>query len=303
MTSDRWIGLLLLGPVAVAGVFSLARLAAAGAHVPQAVDFETVARALHEQNIDSTVDAVAVLPPWSLRPYEYLRGMSPISGDALAQQPLDRYRRLFVVIEPDAERYVRPLVSRLGPPSLAARAGVVELARFDLPQRTVRFDFRRSIETGEVRIADARTGATRLACEHRILNGVGCGGRPWWQRVDREWLHVTDNGEEAIWIHPPPFGERLEIAFTAVPLGTRTILRAGYTVVGADRATVPLRVSMLIDDVEAWQRRYRPSVGFGSVEIDTRRWSAAPHRVTFLIESEGPNRYQHFAFDGYTADP
>jgi len=271
--------------------------------VPRPADYEAIAGLLRAEGIDASTDAIAVLPPWSLRPYQYLTDLSPISGDDLAQQPLDRYRRLFTIVEPDSDQYMRPLVNRLGKPASIARIGALELDRFELPARDVRFDFRRRIAAADITLADVQTGRRAAACDHRILNGYGCGGRPWWQRVDREWLYITANGDEAIWAHPPPLGERLEILFADVTLGARLVLRAGFTPVAAAHSQVPLRFTVRVDDVEADREELRPIVGYRALNVDTRRWRSGTHRVTFVTQSEGPNRYHHFAFDAYTVDP
>src|SRR5258708_1357079 len=111
-------GVLMLAPVVVAAIWSLVRLLAYPSHVPRDADYLQAAQVLKAQAA-ATGDAVAVLPAWSLRPYPFLRDAPLIAPDTLPDGPLDRYKRLFVVAEPDADAAVRRLTTRLGPPAPA----------------------------------------------------------------------------------------------------------------------------------------------------------------------------------------
>ncbi len=133
--------------------------------------------------------------------------------------------------------------------------------------------------------------------------GFGCRLMPWWQRVAREWVLVTENGTQALWAHPPPEGMRLQMTYTAVPMGGRIIIRAGHTRAGADRAEAPMRITVTIDGARVGAVLRPPAFDFRADVIDTRRWSDGLHAVVFDVESLGPNRFQHFAFDAFTAQP
>jgi hypothetical protein len=292
---------LMLGPIVAAALWSIVRLAAYPSHVPTDADYLQAAQVLTAQAAGPG-DAVAVLPAWSLRPYPFLREAPLIAPDTVPDGPLDRYRRLFVIAEPDADALVRRLVARLGPPASTQPAGRVRVLRFDLPRRDVRFDFTAGVEHAFIQIVN-RDGSSVTHCSYVIANGFGCRLMPWWQRVAREWVLVTENGTQALSAHPPPEGTRLQMTYTAVPVGSRIVISAGHTRAGADRAEAPVRITVTIDGAPAGNVLRTPAFDFHTDVIDTRRWAGATHAVVFDIESLGSNRFQHFAFDAYTVQP
>jgi hypothetical protein len=302
MTRDRRIALALIGPVVLAGAFSFISLWRTAGREPANADYQAIARALEAERVGPEDDAVLVLPPWSLRPFQFVDPRAVVSSDQLGDALLERHRRLFVVAEADSDRYLRVLSRRAGVPIRSTRFGNASLYQFEGPALGRRFDFRAHLDEAHVRMASAG-GATRVNCGQKIRLGYACPGRMWWEHVSREWLRVTENGSEAIWAHPPPPDERLEITFPDVSLGSRLLLRAGYTRLGADRAQVPLRLSVLVDGEVAGVAVRRPAFDFRRDEFVTGRWAGQIHSVTFRLESLGSNHYQHFAFDAVAVDP
>lgn len=288
--TDRAAATALVAPLLAALVFSWLRLLGAGCHVPEEADYLAALRALEGQGFARGRDALAVLPAWSLRPLRVLGDLDPISGDALADQPLERYARLFVLLEPDGEQAFASVRARHGEPAAMERFGRVQLARWDLPAPSVRYDFR-------ARVADATVTMGAAPCDREVRGGVSCGGEPW-RRVTREWLLVSENADDAVWSHPPPRGERLEIAWDAVPLGDTLVVRAGFTREGADQARAPVRMRVLADDVELGVVVRAPAFAFAVSRIDTRAVAGRVARVRFLIDTDD-NNGARFAWDAF----
>lgn len=297
MTREGRIAALLLLPVVFGGLFSLFRFALETFDVPREEDYLRARKALEATGFEENRDAVAVLPPWSLRAHQHLRGLSPISGDGLFRRPLDRYARLFVLVEPDAERYTGPLLERLGPPTLEDDVGRVRVLGFDLGGPRVTYDFRERLERASVRLV---RGGEVTPCDQPTRGGLRCRGRQAWQRVTREWHLVSENGDEVIWAHPPPRGEVLEISFSDVPLGDVLVVRAGHTRKGKDRARAPVRLAILVGGEEAGHLVVPPRFDFAAEEIDTSRFSGQRLDVVFRIDTDD-NGSNHFAFDAYAA--
>ncbi|MCC7073263.1 MAG: hypothetical protein IT383_18230 [Deltaproteobacteria bacterium] len=286
--SDRAAATALIAPLVAALLFSWLRLLGAGCHVPDDADYQAARRVLEGQGFTPTTDALAVLPPWSLRPLTVLGDLDPISGDALAEQPLERYARLFVLLEPDGDDAFAAVCARHGEPVALERAGRVAVARWDLPPPSVRFDFRAHLAEATVTMGDA-------ACEREVRGGHGCGGESW-RRVTREWLMVSENADDAVWSHPPPRGETLAIAWDAVPLGDTLVVRAGFTREGADQARAPVRMRVFADDVELGQVTRAPAFAFIVTRLDTRAFVGTQARVRFVIDTED-NDGARFAWD------
>ncbi len=64
-----------------------------------------------------------------------------------------------------------------------------------------------------------------------------------------------------------------------------------------------MRISLIIDGTPAGIVTRAPAFDFRTDTLDTRRWAGSPHSVVLEIESLGPNRFQHFAFDAYSVQP
>lgn len=286
--TDRAVATALLAPLVVALAFSWLRLFGAGCHVPRDQDYLAARQLLETHGFVRGQDALAVLPPWSLRPLIVLGDLEPISGDALADQPFERYARLFVVVEPDADDAHDTLVARLGAPAAVERVGRVAVERWDLPAPSVSYDFR-------AHLADARISLGGAPCDQPVRGGASCGGDRW-RRVTREWLLVSENGDDAVWSHPPPRGQQLELAWDAVPLGAALMVRAGFTRDGAERARAPVRLTVWADDVELGRVVREPAFSFTSTRLDTQALAGRSARVRFVVETDDNDGAQ-FAWD------
>ncbi len=291
----RW-AILLGAPLVVAVVFSLARVAAEPFHVPAEEDYPAARAVLDEAGYAPAVDAWAVLPPWSLRAWKHLGDRKPMSGDGLWRRPLHRYARLFVVVEPDAGQFLQPLQQRLGPPAAEKEAGRLRVLRWDLGGPHVAFDFTAHVEDATVRILASNGAAT--PCETVTRGGKACAGRGAWMKVTRQWLLVSENGDEALWAHPPPPGQTLELRWDNVTLGPSIVVRAGHTREGADRATGEVRLHIKVDDREVGVVRRKPAFDFVPEEIPIPGVTGPGHTVTFQVETD-QDATNHFVLDAY----
>ena len=301
MTKDARIAAALLIPVVVGALFSLVRFALEGSDVPRDEDYDAALAVIVEQGYDRGLDAVAVMPPWSLRASQHLRTLSLISADLLHERPLHRYRRLFLVVEPDAGRWLRPLLDTLGAPSQEQDAGRVDVLTFELAGPRVTYDFRERLFDAVVEIGDV-SGAPepKALCDRRSDRGWSCPSRPSWQRVTRQHLLVSENGDDALWVHPPPRGEELILSYANVELGDVLVLRAGHTREGVDRAKAPVVVRVLVADQEVARVERDVRFHFRTDVIDTSRFHGQRADVAFRIHTEN-NGSNHFAIDAYAA--
>lgn len=296
--ADRYWAVGLLVPVLLAGLFSLSRLALEGRDVPLDDDYREAAAVVESWGFRKGEDAVAVLPPWSLRAHVALKGFEPISGDALHMRPLERYARLFVVVEPDAGRYRRPLERRLGAPQARERRGRVEVLRFDLGEPRVVYDLAAQLQDAEIAIT--RKGQEVTRCDRPTRRGFACQGGKGWQRVTREHLLVSENSQYAIWAHPPPPGEVLELKWRDVPLDDVLVFSAGHTRSGADAARAPVDVEILIGDEPLTALSYPPRFAFESTRVSTAPFKGQRRDVTLRVSTADHGK-NHWAFDAFTA--
>jgi hypothetical protein len=319
VTRDRFIGTALLSPVLLAIAFSLLRLIAETADVPDDDDYVGAAGFLDERKL-SDDDAIVILPPWSLRPLVALGDKSKrvVSGDgpwfALADH---RFARLFVIEEPDGAIWKNGIA--LPPASSSSAFGSVIVSEH--PMQAARFDFKQ-------RLAEAHVDVDGVPCLEKVRGGVHCAARPAWQRVSREWALVTENGREVVSAHPPPSGGRLRISFDDVELGSTLVIAAGHTREGAELASGNVRLQVQVDDdviatvvrapsfvVEPsrafWRELFVDEIapegqGFRVDAVDTTRFAGSRHKVTFVIDADdavSTSGSQHFAFDAFVPAP
>lgn len=292
----RLAGILLL-PLLAAAVFSWARLLAELNDVPADQDYLDARALLEREGFMARRDALAVLPPWSLRPLAVIADLDPIGADGLAAQPLDRFRRLWLLVEPDAAPFRDPLVERLGAPTWRLDVGRLAVERFELPAVEVPFDFTARLEHAAVAVVDANGSAS--SCAPLSDGGFGC-GREGWQRVAREWLLVSENGQRAVSSHPPARGKRLVVTFADVEVGDRLVVRAGFTRDGADRARTPVRLRVRIDGEEVGRVERAPAFAFVADTIPTAAHAGRRAEVRFEVEADD-NSGASFAWDAWTA--
>jgi hypothetical protein len=288
--------MLLLAPVCGALLFSCVRLILERDDVPELADYQAVRVALDEEHHFARAhDALAVLPPWSLRPLEAVGALDPISGDALFARPLHRHQRLFVLVEPDGEDDLDAFVAKHGPPAGRQQLGRVALLRFELREAPVVFDFAARIEDAEVSLV---RGDDVVACDVPLARGFACRGQKEWLRVQRQWLLVSENGDEALWTPPPPRGQRIDVRFRHVPLGRALVVRAGHTRDGADRARAPARITISIDGARRTTLERAPAFAFTTNTVELPALEGT-HTVTFSIDTDDDTQ-SAFAWDAYT---
>ncbi len=300
MRRDVHVAAVLAVPLIAALAFSYARLISTMDHVPAAQDYVDAKQLLMQQQFDPNTDALAILPAWSLRPLTVVGDWSPISADNLAAQPLHRYRRLFVWAEPDSDDALTALLTTRGAPADRQRCGRVEVLRFDLNNAPVVFDLRAQLSQAQVRITGARGDdhAVDVECDTPVAGGFACPTRPNWQRVTRQWALVSDNGDDVVWSHPPPAGQRLSIAWRAVPLGARMIVRAGHLRSGAEHARAAVRLRIEVDDVIIDSITVEPRFAFASYQVDLTRVAPGSHKLALVIDTDD-EASNHFAWDAY----
>lgn len=332
---DRLIATALLLPIGVAVAFSIARLALEAGDVPDDDDLAAAAAHIAEQKLDDD-DAIAVLPPWSLRPLLALQEHSArvvASDGPWWQLTRGRVRRLLVLREPDAEPWLAHL--DLPPAASTTTFGVVTVTAHDAGGPAL-FDFRERLGDATVDVGAAPGGGERQPCSEPVRGGVHCGGRPAWLRVAREWALVTENGSDVVAAHPPKAGEALTLSWVDVDVGASLVVAAGHTRDAAQRASAAVRLTVRIDDDVAATIVRRPSFvvepsraalraafvataasaggsadgsaggnaggddgeGFRVSVVDTARWAGARHRVSFMITTDD-EASNDFAFDAF----
>ncbi len=287
----RW---LLAAPMAVAIVFSWMRLVAEPFDVPRDEDYVRASALLRAEGFDRTRDVLAILPPWSLRPLTHVADLEPVSGDDIADRPLHRYARLWAIVEADADAEHGALVARRGPPSWSRDVGRVVVQRWDLPAPSATYDL--SARLVDARVTSNGTACSAVAASTHAQPSWRCGDDAW-QRVRREWLHVSENADLAVFAHPPAEG-RLELTWSDVPVGTSVVVTAGFTRDGAAAAVAPVRVRVLVDGDLAGTVVRAPAFLFATDVVDTSRWAGRTGAVTIAIDSDS-NAGAHFAFDAY----
>lgn len=286
----RW---LLAAPMAVAIVFSWVRLVAEPFDVPRDEDYVRASALLRAEGFDRARDALVILPPWSLRPLAHVADLEPVCGDDIADRPLHRFARLWAIVEPDADAEHRALVARRGPPSWSRDVGRVVVERWDLPPPSATFDL--SAHLVDARVTSDGKECTAVTSTHAQASWR-CGDAAW-QRVRREWLHVSENADLAVFAHPPDHGH-LELTWSDVPVGQSVVVTAGFTRSGADDAKAPVRVRVLVDGDLAGTVVRAPAFLFATDVVDTSRWAGGTGAVTIAIDSDN-NAGAHFAFDAY----
>lgn len=300
MTRAALVAALIVLPLVLSAVVDLALLAREGTHVPEDREYTDARDALLRDGFDAQNDVIAILPAWSLRPLQATHDLPWISGDLLWERPLDRHRRVYVVVERDGEEAFERV--REGP---YAATRVIEtralaLWRIDVGGPHVTTDFARDLSRADVRIVDA-SGTTLTTCAEPVRGGFRCAGRKPWQRVTRERALVTENGDDVVWAHAPPKGETIEVRFADVTLGNSVVLRAGHTRTGSDKARAPVDVDVLFENEILLARAVPPRFHFATDRIDTQARSGARGTLTIRIHTVDESS-QHFAFDGFVSN-
>ena len=346
LSRRRLPGLLLLVPTVIAGVVAL--VAGLREHSDRPSDaalvaaVATVRSTITAQRVTAdagTTDAVIVIaPPWSMRPLVALGPLAAIAVPAdgpWADLVAGRFARIFVIVEPDAEPWLR------GRPLLASARtvgddGAVSVLQID--SVAARFDMRARLNDATIRLHRSADAADVVVCSQRsrgINGGVRCAGQPSSLRVAREWALVTENGADVVVARPPPAGQRLEVAFgetQPVMLGAEIVVAAGHTRAGAERADPVkgvVRLAVVVDDQLLATIERRPSfvrephradavavfvndtenggrtVGLADTErgfrvdrLDTKRFAGTAHRLSFFIETDD-DKNNDFAFDAF----
>lgn len=294
--SDRLIGVALVLPLAVALCFSGFRFAEEADDVPGDHSYEAARVQCERWGFSLPHDAVTVLPAWSLRPHRFLRGLEPMSGDRLAERPLDRIARLFVLVEPDGEDDFAVLLERLGPPGDQQQIDNVTLYRFDLNGPYVTHDFSATLAEAEVHIE--RTGGEMTPCDVPTRGGVACAGAPSWQRVTREHLLVTENSQRVVWAHPPPAGDMLVLRWGETPPAQELVFTAGFTRRGADSATAPVDVEFRAAGKKLGTLRFPPQFAFTTHRLALPIEATRGGEFEIRIHTEN-NDKSHWAFDAF----
>lgn len=327
--SDRTLGRALLAPVVASIVFSFARLACEVKDVPDDDDYVAAAAFFDNAHLDKD-DAIAVLPPWSVRPLQFFGSDSDnvIASDGpWSQLALGRYRRLFVVVEPDGEAWNGPLAA-LAPAASPTHFGALAVVEYPGGGGPARFDARARFGAARVDVdGAARVEVDGAPCVEPVRNRVGvhCAGRPDWQRVVREWAQVTENGSDVIVVNPAP-GADVVVSFDNAFVGDTLVVAAGHTRDAAVTATSPVTLVVKIDGavvatlsrrpsfvVEPLRQRWRSlfvrpldpaGEGFRAEVIDTRAFRGAAHTISFVIRSDDADdeaaQKNDFAFDAFS---
>jgi hypothetical protein len=287
--NDRRVGVALLAPVLVAIVFSWVRTALDVNRAPDDEDYVVARKILDDNGFDKARDALVILPPWSLRPLTVMGDLDPISGDDIADRPLQRYARLWAIVEADADKEHAPLVARRGAPAFSKKAGKVTVERFDLGGPAVLYDLTAHLDDAKVRVDE-------IACDAAIKGGFACAGKDAWQRVNRQWLLVTENASFAVWSHPPKAGSKVTIEWRDVPIGSAVVVQAGFTREGADAAKAPVRLKVMVDGEVAGTVVRKPAFRFDVDVVDTKRFAGRTATLSF-VEDTDDNASAHYAWD------
>lgn len=294
--SDRLIGVALVLPLLVALCFSALRFAEEADDVPHDTTYEAARVQCERWGFSLPQDAVTVLPAWSLRAHRFLRHLEPMSGDGLAERPLDRVARLFVLVEPDGEEGFAALLKRLGPPAAQQQVDNVTLYRFDLRGPYVTYDLAATLAAAEVRIE--RRGGEVTPCDLPTRDGVACAGAPSWQRVTREHLLVTENSQRVVWAHPPPAGDTLVLQWKDTPPAQELVFTAGFTRRGAENATAPVDVEFRAGGTKLGALQFPPQFAFTSHRIALPAGAKGREEFEIRIHTAN-NEKSHWAFDAF----
>ena len=282
-SSSHKIGWALVAPIIIGALFGLCAGLLERRDVPTADDYDKL-RVFLAAHVGPD-DAVAVLPAWSMRAQMAARAHTVISGDNLAGYPFDRFAKVFVVVEPDGELDAIDY-------AVAAKTKVGRLRVYTFqPGRAVRTDFTARIHDAEVSVDDKR-------CSISHPRGIRCGGKDW-QRVTRDFLDVSENGDTALWAHPPGQGKTLVVVYRDVPLGNVLVVRAGHTRLGARSGRTAVNIDIDVDGRRIGTITRWPAFDFTTTEIATQR--SAHATVRFSIHT-ADNKANHFAFDALSLD-
>lgn len=265
---DRAIGLALAVPLAAAIVFSWVRVVAEG--------FDDVDDAAYDAAIEQIGagpdSAIALLPPWSVRPLQHFGGdaSNVIGSDgpwfALADA---RYRRLTVLVEPDAE----PWLAQLPAPSGKKDIGPLALFHYEL-HGPARYDFRAHVDEARVEGGSAK----------------------------RAWALVTENGADVVVV-----SGAVVVSFDAVDVGREFVVAAGHARDGVDKGGV-VTLTIQIDGTTVATLRRAPSFvvepsraalrdffvkdvdddgeGFRVSVVDTSAFAGGRHVVSFAVSGD-----------------
>ena len=311
MKKSPWIAAFILVPVLAGAFFSLARLVSEGSDVPSEQHYQEVQRFLSSEMGDD--DGLVLLPAWTLRPLVHFKTPHWEPGDDISPLNLRRYRTLFVLVEPDGQQGLQRLQSQYGERlEVAFEAGPIQILKATtLPEQQVGVDFRALLDD-KAKVQLHKKNEV-MNCSLHVQGGWRCPGKDAWQRVNREWQLVTENGRPAIWAHPPRPGEKITIRFDHIELGKELFVSGGFSRKASTRAKAPATLRAYFyegllagaDFVEGKEHQNRKLLGekkfpvgfsWDSAAFSTSQLLGQKGAVVFEVTSED-YRQGHFAFD------
>lgn len=243
-------------------------------------------------------DTFTVAPAWALRPLEELGDLRGMGVTAARAGLVFGTTRLWVVADADAEEDLRMLAQRFTLEEQRA-FGPLSVVRFRVapqPMAGAVADLR----SAEVKLVKARGDAVTCSQPAGRLAGFTCPGEPDWLRTTSEWLDtggVPSGGDLALWMHPPPRGDRKEVRLPNVTMGSALRVGGSHTEYGARSARAPVQVrvsvggQVLLD--RAWPVHHGWTVEDVAIPAELR---AGPQDVVFSVETQD-NAANHFAMD------
>jgi hypothetical protein len=292
---DGHIASMILVPIGLAIAFSTVRFFLESFDIPADAEYTQVADALAQANFDAEKNRLAVLPAWSLRPFTVLKDYPWISGDMLVDSRIDRFEKLFVLVEPDGEDALASLLAQGYETQIVATTKKLILYSIQTEANRLTYDFKTGLGAADV-FLKTRNG-DKVRCDRRVANGFQCSGRKGWQRVTREHLLVSENGQEVMWAHPPAAGEVMTVRYAGVPLGDEIVFLSGHTRKGA-KAKSPVSIDIAINNKKLTTIHREPRFDFSADIVDTSSYRGQSGTVEFSFRTENNSR-NHFGFDAF----
>lgn len=296
--APRWSGWRARTPAAAVVLLGLGALAAQlwmRAGVPRVEDWRAAAAWVESQ--EQPGDLALLDPPWAEEGRLHLRRVRVEAWPRVEGDDLVRARRVWLVSlrrAPWHDRAALPrdLAAAGAKPGKARRFGGVEVARWDLPERPLAFDFMERLGEATVTMNGAlcpKDERGRHVCSPAGWNYVGLGD-----------FEIDSVARRCVWAHPVgPRGIPVTVTWRGAQLGRWLHFRAGLVAATAlDRGAAPVEVEVRVDGTIAGEISVASRPGFRSFAVDTSRFAGPGREVSFAITAAN-HSYRQLCFDAW----
>ncbi len=287
---------LLLGLLILLSLFSLGTQISESYQVPRDEDYLLAKNKLLELNYEKEIDALVILPAWSLRPLQSLGDFNPISADFVHLFPQLPYKRIFVLEEADAQAPMKQIEDTYGTPVDSWSLGRIQLHHF-VSKNPSQGTFAGNIE--QALVTTQKNDLVSDCMWRNQSHQCGSGSKPIY--VKSKWLRTTQNATELISLSPPKNKEQLKITFSKQKHQPYLIVYGGHPRSTLKKKPKKVSISILLNNKKVKTLKWGNQFPMEMVSIKIPEDQNQEHELSFVFEGSQRNK-STFGINGFWAD-